>query len=66
VEKDEMYSKCPSCHAETNKFAAEVYVCKNPDCQHVDARQLITMLEDVGLNETVIGEVRANLVLKMF
>ncbi len=61
-----MYSKCPSCHAETNKFAAEVYVCKNPNCKYVDAHQLIAVLQAVGLDETVIGEVRTNLKLREF
>jgi|YelNatPaOPRAMG01_1025707.scaffolds.fasta_scaffold47925_3 hypothetical protein len=60
-----MYSKCPSCHAETNKYAAEVYVCKNPYCKHVDARLLIRMLRDIGLDDSVIGEVNANLALKV-
>ncbi|MGD6807157.1 MAG: hypothetical protein ACQCN4_09390 [Candidatus Bathyarchaeia archaeon] len=59
-----MYSKCPDCHGETNKFSAEVYVCKNPYCKHVDARRLISMLQDIGLDETIISEVRANLLLK--
>lgn len=59
-----MYSKCPSCHGDTNKFSAEVYVCKNLYCKRVDARLLIAMLQDIGLDETVISEVRANLVLK--
>jgi len=61
-----MYSKCPDCHGETNKYAAEVYVCKNPYCKHVDAHLLINLLEDIGLDETLISEVRANLVLKTF
>jgi hypothetical protein len=60
-----MYSKCPDCHGETNKYSAEVYVCKNPYCKHVDARLLIDMLEDMGLEESVISEVRANLILKV-
>ena len=59
-----MYSKCPDCHAETNKFSAEVYVCKNPYCKQVDTRQLISLLQDIGLEETLISEVRANLALK--
>ncbi len=59
-----MYSKCPGCHGETKKFSAEVYICKNPYCKRVDARLLISMLEDIGLDEYVIGEVRANLALK--
>ncbi|MGD6852781.1 MAG: hypothetical protein ACQCN6_12050 [Candidatus Bathyarchaeia archaeon] len=48
-----------------HKYSAEVYVCKNPYCKHVDARLLIDMLEDMGLDETVISEVRANLILKV-
>ena len=60
-----MYSKCPSCHAETHKYSAEVYICKNPYCKHVDARLLISMLEDIGIEDAVIGEVRANLSLKV-
>jgi hypothetical protein len=60
-----MYSKCPACHAETNKYAAEIYVCKNPYCKHVDARRLISMLRDIGLDDAVIGEVNANLALKI-
>ncbi len=60
-----VYSKCPSCHGETDKYAAEVYVCKDPYCKHVDARLLISLLRDIGLEEAVIGEVRANLALKV-
>jgi hypothetical protein len=60
-----MYSKCPDCHGETNKYAAEVYVCKNPYCKHVDARLLISMLKAIGLEDAVIGEVSANIALKV-
>jgi hypothetical protein len=60
-----MYSKCPTCHGDTNKFSSEVYVCKDPYCKHVDALLLVRMLEDIGLDESVIGEVRANLALKL-
>lgn len=50
---------------EINKFFAEVYVCKNPYCKHVDALLLISLLEDFGLDETVISEVRTNLALNV-
>ncbi len=57
-----MYSKCPDCHSDTYKFATEVYICKNPDCRHVDTRLLNKMLKEIGLDEDAISRVEAKLV----
>jgi hypothetical protein len=57
-----MYSKCPDCHADTYKFSTEVYVCKNPNCRHVDTRLLNKMLQEMGLDSAVIEKVEANVV----
>ncbi len=57
-----MYSKCPDCHSDTYKFSTEVYVCKSPKCRHVDTRLLNKMLQEMGLDETVIEKVEANVV----
>ena len=57
-----MYSKCPDCHSDTYKFSTEVYICKNPDCKHVDTRLLNKMLKEIGLADDVIKRVEANVV----
>jgi carbamoylphosphate synthase small subunit len=56
-----MYSKCPTCHSDTYKFSTEVYICKNPNCQHVDTRLLSKMLREIGLDDAEIAKVEANL-----
>lgn len=57
-----MYSKCPDCHSDTYKFSTEVYICKNPNCRHVDTRLLTKMLKEIGLDQAVIEKVEANLI----
>jgi hypothetical protein len=57
-----MYSKCPYCHSDTYKFSTEVYICKNPNCKHIDARLLNKMLKEIGLEDDVIKRVEAKLV----
>jgi hypothetical protein len=57
-----MYSKCPDCHSDTYKFSTEVYICKNPKCRHIDTRLLNRMLHEIGLEESVIEKVEANLI----
>ncbi|NLB75907.1 MAG: hypothetical protein GX799_05500 [Crenarchaeota archaeon] len=56
-----MYSKCPSCRSDTYKFSTEVYICKDPNCRHVDTRLLNKMLHEIGLDEAVIKKVEASL-----
>jgi carbamoylphosphate synthase small subunit len=57
-----MYAKCPDCHSDTYKFSTEVYICKNPNCRHVDTRLLTKMLKEIGLDQAVIEKVEANLI----
>jgi hypothetical protein len=57
-----MYSKCPDCHSDTYKFSTEIYVCKNPNCRHIDTRLLNKMLQEMGLDEALIAKVEANVV----
>jgi hypothetical protein len=57
-----MYSKCPDCHSDTYKFSTEVYICKNPNCKHIDTRLLKKMLTEIGLEDDVIQRVEANVV----
>jgi hypothetical protein len=57
-----MYSKCPDCHSDTYKFSTEVYICKNPKCRQIDTRLLSKMLHEIGLEESVIEKVEANLI----
>jgi hypothetical protein len=57
-----MYSRCPDCHGDTYKFSTEVYICKNPRCRQIDARLLYEMLRDIGVEESVIKKVQANIV----
>lgn len=56
-----MYSRCPDCHGETYKFSTDVYICKNPHCKQVDARQLYKMLRDIGVAEELVQKVEENL-----
>ena len=60
-----MYSKCPDCQSDTYKFSTEVYICKNPDCKHVDTRLLNKMLKEIGLEDEAIKKVEANVVASM-
>jgi hypothetical protein len=57
-----MYSKCPDCHSDTYKFSTEVYICKNPNCKHIDTRLLNRMLKEIGLEDEAIKRVEAKLV----
>lgn len=57
-----MYSKCPDCHADTYKFSTEVYICKNPNCKHIDTRLLNKMLREIGLEDEMIKRVEAKIV----
>ena len=57
-----MFKNCSECGGITSKYAAETYVCLNPGCRHIDAEQLYKMLKNIGLSDSVIKNVQANVV----
>ncbi len=54
---------CPECGGRTSKRTAEVYVCENPDCRHIDAEQLFSVLESFGVEAELIKKVQENIVV---
>jgi cell fate regulator YaaT (PSP1 superfamily) len=57
-----MYLNVQIATRDTYKFSTEVYVCKNPNCRHVDHKTLNKCYGKRGLEPAVIEKVVANVV----
>ena len=53
--------KCPKCKSDSATYRAEVRVC--PQCHAtLDAEQLLKLLKELGISDTVIKRIKAKIV----
>jgi hypothetical protein len=59
------FKECPQCGSRTEKLIADLHVCQNLDCSHIDATNLYELLKSRGATDQLLSQIQMLLLPKI-